>query len=38
MILVYTAKLGLKIQPINVKAQKTDDSTLKIFAMIMASF
>lgn len=36
--LAYTAKLGLKVQPTNVGAQKIDGSTLKIFGMALASF
>ena len=34
----YTLKLGLKIRPIDVRAQKIDGSTLKTFGMVLASF
>ena len=38
MILEYASKLGLKIRPTDGGAQKIDDSTLKTFEMILASF
>ena len=34
----YALKLGLKICPIDGEAQKIDDSTLKTFGMVLASF
>ena len=34
----YASKLGLKVRPINVGAQKIDGSTLKTFGMVLASF
>ena len=34
----YTAKLGLKIQEINIRAQKIDGSTLDTFRMVLADF
>lgn len=34
----YAAKLGFKVQPINVKAQKIDSFLFKIFDMVLASF
>ena len=38
MILGYTSKLGLKIYRINVRTQKFDDSTFKIFEIVLAYF
>ena len=38
MTLVYASKLGLTVYLTNVGAQKVDDSTLKIFGMVLASF
>ena len=38
MTLEYTSKLGLKIYFTNVRAQKINDSILKMFRMILASF
>ena len=38
MIPKYVLKLGLKIYPINVKAQKIDNFTFKMFEMVLASF
>lgn len=38
MTSIYAAKLGLKIQSINVKAQKIDGSTFKTFEIVLASF
>lgn len=38
MTLFYTFKLGLKTYPINIKAQKIDSFTLKIFEIILNSF
>ena len=35
---VYVSKLGFKIYFIDVKAQKIDGSTLKIFGLVLASF
>lgn len=35
---VYIAKLGLKVQPTNFATQQIDDSTFKIFDMVIASF
>ena len=34
----YTLKLGLKIYPTNIGAQKIDGFTLETFEMILASF
>ena len=34
----YASKLGLKVRSIDVKAQKIDGSTLKMFEMVLASF
>ena len=34
----YALKLGLKIRPTNSGAQKIDDSTLKTFGIVLASF
>lgn len=34
----YAGKLGLKIQPNDVRAQKIDDSTLKTFEIVLANF
>ena len=34
----YTSKLGLKVCPTNGGAQKIDDSTLKTFEIVLASF
>lgn len=34
----YTARLGFKVQPTNVSAQKIDSSTLKIFGIVLTSF
>lgn len=34
----YTAKLYLKVYPTDIRAQKIDGSTLKIFEMVLASF
>ena len=34
----YTLKLGLKIRPTNIGAQKIDGSTLETFKMVLASF
>ena len=38
MTLAYASKLGLKVHPTNVKAQKIDGSTLKTFGIVLASF
>ena len=38
MILKYTSKLDLKICPTNVKVQKIDNFTLKIFGIVLANF
>ena len=38
MTLRYTSKLGLKVRITNVGAQKIDDSTCKMFGMVLASF
>ena len=38
MTLGYVLKLGLKVRPTNVKAQKIDGSTLQTFEMVLASF
>ena len=35
---VYTSKLGFKVHPTNIGAQKIDSTTLKIFKMVLASF
>ena len=34
----YASKLGLKVRPTDVEAQKIDSSTLKMFGMVLASF
>ena len=34
----YTSKLGLKVYPTDVGAQKIDGSTLKTFGIVLASF
>ena len=34
----YVSKLGLKVRPTNVGAQKVDSSTLKTFDIVLASF
>ena len=34
----YASKLGLKVYPTNVGAQKIDGSTLETFGMVLASF
>lgn len=36
--LVYTAKLGFKNQPTDVKAQKINGFIFKLFAMVLISF
>ena len=36
--MAYTSKLGLKICYINVRAQKIDGFTFKIFGIVIASF
>ena len=38
MTLGYASKLGLKVRPTDVRAQKIDGSTLKTFEMVLASF
>ena len=38
MILAYTAKLGLKVCPTNIKIQKIDGSLLKTFGMVILGF
>ena len=38
MTLTYAAKLGLKVQKINIGAQKIDGSILKTFRMVLADF
>ena len=38
MTLGYASKLGLKVRPTNVGAQKIDGSTLETFGMVLASF
>lgn len=38
IVIAYMAKLGLKIQLIDVKIQKIDCSTLEIFDMVLVSF
>ena len=38
MAMAYASKLGLKVYPTNVGAQKIDGSTLKIFEIVLASF
>ena len=38
MTIAYVSKLGLKVHPINVRAQKIDGSTLEIFRIVLASF
>ena len=38
MILIYAAKLGLKLHLTTVVAQKIDSSTLKTFGMVLATF
>lgn len=34
----YAAKLGLKIEPTNIKGQKINNSTFKMFDIVLASF
>lgn len=34
----YTAKLGLKVRPIEIGVQKINDSTFEIFRIVLASF
>ena len=34
----YASKLGLKVRPTNVGAQKIDGSTFEMFGMVLASF
>ena len=38
MALGYVSKLGLKVRLTNVRAQKINGSTLKIFEIVLASF
>lgn len=38
MTLVYASKLSLRLCCTNIKVQKIDDSTLKIFGIVLASF
>lgn len=38
MTSVYAAKLGFKLHHTNVEAQKINDSILKIFGILLASF
>lgn len=38
MLLAYTQKLGFQIWTTNIGTQKIDESTLKIFEMVIASF
>ena len=38
MTLAFTLKLGLWVQPTNVRAQKINNFTLKIFGMVLANF
>ena len=38
MTLAYASKLGLKVRPTDVRAQKIDGSTLKMFGMVQTSF
>ena len=38
MTLAYAIKLGLKVWPTNIRAQKIDASSLKTFRMVIASF
>ena len=38
MILVYALKWGFQVYHIDIRAQKIDGSTLKIFKMVIASF
>ncbi len=38
MVPAYTAKLGFKIRPTDVRAQKIDSSTLEKFGMVLANF
>lgn len=35
---VYASKLGLKVLPTNIRAQKIDNSIVKTFGMVSASF
>lgn len=37
MTSIYAAKLGLKVQKTNIKAQKIDGSILNIFRMVLAN-
>lgn len=34
----YVLKLGLTVRPTNIRVQKVDDSILKTFSMVLASF
>ena len=34
----YASKLGLKVCPTNIEAQKIDGSTIRMFEMVLASF
>ena len=38
MTLAYISKLGLKIWPINIKAQKIDGLLLRTFGIVIACF
>lgn len=38
MILAYTAKLGFKLQKINIRVQKIDGSILNTFEMVLKNF
>lgn len=38
MTLIYTAKLGLKVCQTDVRAQKIEGSTFKIFKILLANF
>lgn len=38
MTLAYISKLGLKVWSTNMRAQKINNSTLKIFGMVLANF
>ena len=38
MTLGYASQLSLKVYFINIKAQKIDNSTYKMFRMVLASF
>ena len=38
MIPEYTSKLGYKVRPTNIRAQKIESSIFKMFKIVLASF